>query len=120
MNKRNSSAGTKDEQRTTADSIPSASLEQNGMLGDVLGQLRRKDYFFRLENDETGYYLSIIDRKIYPRLWADNFQDNQECIICESADNMINRTVLAEKDWLVRFFGDTIDECISELHSWIS
>ena len=34
MNKRNFSAGTKDEQRTAAHSLPSASLVQNGMLGE--------------------------------------------------------------------------------------
>jgi hypothetical protein len=35
MNKRNSSAETTDEQRTAAESGTSASLEQNGLLGDV-------------------------------------------------------------------------------------
>jgi hypothetical protein len=37
MNKRNSSAGTNDEQRTAADSISSASLEQNGVLSAYCG-----------------------------------------------------------------------------------
>lgn len=36
MNKKELSAGTNDEQRTTADSIPSASLEQNGVLSAAL------------------------------------------------------------------------------------
>ena len=40
MNKRNFSAGTKDEQRTAADLLPSASLVQNGMLGE--GTVTRK------------------------------------------------------------------------------
>src|SRR5690242_9505289 len=42
MNKRNSSAGTKDEQRTDAESIPSASLEQNGLLGEGTGEKKEK------------------------------------------------------------------------------
>ena len=40
LNKRNFSAGTKDEQRTAADLLPSASLVQNGMLGE--GTVTRK------------------------------------------------------------------------------
>lgn len=36
MNKRNSSARTAAEKRTEVESIPSASLEQNGMLGEVV------------------------------------------------------------------------------------
>jgi hypothetical protein len=42
MNKKNSSAGTTDEQRTAADSIPSASLAQNGVLAVCPVRVQRK------------------------------------------------------------------------------
>ncbi len=40
MNKNELSAGTTDEQRTAAESIPSASLVQNGMLQAVRAIIR--------------------------------------------------------------------------------
>jgi len=39
MNKNELQVGTKDEQSTTADFIPSASLVQNGLLAEVPGRL---------------------------------------------------------------------------------
>lgn len=81
--------------------------------------LHKKEIFFRFENDEEGFYLSIIDRQHYPRIWADNFQDAPKGIIAESVENVINRTVLAEKDWELRLFGKTIEDLLLELQSFI-
>jgi hypothetical protein len=53
MNKRNSSAGTNDEQRTAADSISSAILEQNGMLAEVL-LLLEKEYKEAISHQKHG------------------------------------------------------------------
>ena len=57
-------------------------------MKDIFNWLHQKEVFFRFENNEDGFYLSIIDRKTYPRVWADNFQDNKIEVIAESADNI--------------------------------
>jgi hypothetical protein len=80
--------------------------------------LHKREVFFRFENDEDGYILSIIDRSGYPRVWADNFRDGQMRIIAESADNTINRTVMGEKDWIARFTVETIEQCVVEFNEW--
>ena len=90
------------------------------VLGDVLSRLHKADYHFRLEDDEEGFYLSIIDRQVYPRIWADNFQDNGDKIICETPDNLLQRTVIADKDWNERWFGESIDECLYKAYEWMS
>lgn len=80
----------------------------------ILTEMHNKETYFRLENDETGFYLSIIDRSKYPRIWADNLQSGSVAIIAESADNLINRTISSEQDWAARFHGETIQECFKE------
>lgn len=88
------------------------------LQGNILEVLREKEIYFRLESDEDGFYLSIIDRKVYPRIWADKFQDGKIEIIAESVDNIINKTILAEKDWSERFTGETINDCIQQVIEW--
>lgn len=82
------------------------------MLEDILKVLHDREIFFRFENDEEGYYLSIIDRQQYPRIWADNDKNCKTKIIAETIEHVIDKTVLAEKDWEERFFGKTIRELI--------
>lgn len=83
----------------------------------TLSLFHQRDVFFRFENDEEGFYLSIIDRKKYPRVWVDNDKEGTE-IIAETVDNIINRTIPAEKDWEERFFGKTINDCLAEYNKW--
>lgn len=90
------------------------------LLGDVLSRLHKAEYHFRLEDDEEGYYLSIINRQIYPRIWADNFQGNEDKIMAETTDNLLNRTIPAEKDWYERWFGESVDECLYQAYEWMS
>jgi len=97
-----------------------ATLAAIPLLGDVLSRLHNGEYHFRFEDDESGFYLSIIDRKVYPRVWADNFQDGKIEIIAETSDNILNRTVLAEKDWSERWFGESVDECLYQAYEWMS
>jgi hypothetical protein len=89
-------------------------------LLELIGLLHGKDLHFRLEDDENGFYLSIIDRSKYPRVWADNFQSQQSFIVAETVENIINKTVLAENDWLVRCEGETLDECVEECYNWLT
>jgi len=103
-----------------ADVLPSAQVLPNPVLCDVLSRLHNAEYHFRFEDDESGFYLSIINRKVYPRVWADNFQDGQIEIIAETSDNILNRTVLAEKDWSERWFGESVDECLYQAYEWMS
>jgi hypothetical protein len=84
----------------------------------LLTLFHKRDIFFRLENDEDGYYLSIIDRGCYPRIWVDKFQEDQPAVIAQTVDNLINKNILAEKDWRTRFHGETIEECIEEFNKW--
>lgn len=50
-------------------------------MGKILETLHEKELHFRLEDDEEGYYLSIIDRKKYPRVRVDNMAEGVEMII---------------------------------------
>ena len=89
-----------------------------GLLPELFNELHQCEMYFRFENNDDGYILSIIDRKIYPRVWADNFQDQQITVITETPENIINKTVLAGKDWTERFYGESIIECISQAIDW--
>jgi len=88
-------------------------------LISILNILHQKDIHFRLENDEEGFYLSIIDREIYPRIWADNYHDNRNKIFAETTENLLNRTVLAGKDWSVRFYGDSVDKVFFKCYEFL-
>ena len=88
-------------------------------IENLIDELNKKEFYLRIENDEKGFYLSIIDRKIYPRVWADNFKTSKEEMITESTEHLIQRSVSgSEKDWIVRFDGD-LQECIEECFKWI-
>lgn len=87
-------------------------------LINLFNSLQAKEVFFRLENDDEGFCLSIIDRSKYPRVWIDNFHDRQVEVIAETVDNIINKTIFTEKDWQARFTCTTIDECIIEFEKW--
>jgi len=93
----------------------------NVPLGDVLSRLHKAEWWFRLEDDENGFYLSIINRGIYPRIWADSHANGDIKVICESAENILNRTIaISEKDWSERWSGETIDECLYQAYEWMS
>ena len=97
------------------------SIPSNLLLCDVLERLHKAEIFFRMEDAEEGYYISIINRQIYPRVWVDNFANEDVEVICESAENILNRTVAkSEKDWSERFFGETIDEVVKKVNDWMS
>lgn len=83
---------------------------------DILSNLHKNGTFFRVEDDEDGYYISIINRQIYPRVWADIFANGDTKVIAETAENILNRTVaISEKDWSERFFGETIEEALNKV-----
>jgi hypothetical protein len=88
-------------------------------LPELLILLHSKDLHFRLEDDENGFYISIIDRSKYPRVWIDNFQKRQTVVVAETVDHVINKTILADNDWLARFEGETLDECLLECRNWL-
>lgn len=83
-------------------------------LQELLEVMNKSETFFRLENDENGFYLSIIDRQKYPRIWADNLNDSSE-IIAESAENLLNRYTTGGRDWSERFFGENIGDLLPKL-----
>jgi hypothetical protein len=89
------------------------------VLCDVLSRLHKAGWHFRLEDDEEGFYLCIINRQVYPRIWSDNFQDNEDKIIYETPENLLERTVMAEKDWSERWFGQSVDECLYQAYEWM-
>jgi len=90
-------------------------------LDNLVLELNKKELFFRIENDEELIYLSIIDRTIYPRVWTDSFKDHSATIITESATNLLERSVSgSEIDWLVRFNGETIQDCVNQCSEWIN
>jgi hypothetical protein len=89
-------------------------------IEELFDILSKKEMYLRLENDEENYYLSIIDRSRYPRVWADNFQRQQSFIEAETTEHLLERTVLAECDWMASFEGQTIDECVTECENWLS
>lgn len=95
-------------------------MEANELIkvGELLIKLSNQD--FRLENDEEGFYFSIIDRQVYPRIWADNFCDGKNIIIAETPENILNRTVLIGKDWITRFFGTTLLEVLTKADEHIT
>ena len=87
---------------------------------DAFDEIHKMGYHFRFEDDEEGFYLSIINREEYPRIWVDNFAAGKNDIISETPDHVLERSVLAEKDWSERFFGETIDDCLYKLNKWMS
>jgi len=95
----------------------------SAILGNVLSRLHKAEWWFRLEDDENGFYLSIIDRQIYPRIWADSHAngDVDVDVICESAENILNRTIaISGQDWTERWFGETMEECLYKAYDWMS
>ncbi len=94
-------------------------LEDADKWISVMNELHRRDLHYRLEDDENGYYLSIINRKKYPRVWADNFKDTTHEIIIESTDHLIERNTIGERDWSQRFTGETLKECFEDCEKWL-
>ena len=97
------------------------SKSEHFTLNYLISELNKKELFFRIENDEELIYLSIIDRTIYPRVWTDSFKDNSATIITESDTNLLERSVSgSEIDWLVRFNGKTMQDCINQCVQYIN
>lgn len=85
------------------------------LLVNFFNKCKKEEVYFRFENDEDGYYLCIINRQIFPRVWADNLNDSAT-IIAESEESLINRTVLGEIDWKHRFSGTSLQDCINQFN----
>lgn len=76
----------------------------------------------RIENEpETNeVYLTIVDRKGYPRLWIDNDMCGTE-IIAETVENiLLKNNPFLEKDWEIRFSGSNLTECINQYNNYIN
>jgi len=76
----------------------------------------------RIENETTSdeVYLTIVDRKLFPRLWIDNDLDGAKTI-AESVDHLLlKNNPLLEKDWTVRFIGDSIEDCINQYNTYLN
>lgn len=78
-------------------------------IEEIFTFLNDREIFFRFENDEDGYYLSIIDRKQYPRVWADKMREGKVEMLAETTDSLISRTTIGDKDWTHRFDDQTIE-----------
>lgn len=84
--------------------------------------LTERHEFYRLENDDNGFYLSIIDRSqrdIYPRVWADNSRDGS-VVIAQSKEAFLNDNFLSSKDWSARFFGENIIELSIKVYDYFN
>lgn len=74
----------------------------------------------RIENEpETGeVFLTIVNRSNYPRLWIDNDMAGHH-IVAETVESTLHRNnPLLEKDWEVRFVGNTIQDCVDQYNLW--
>lgn len=87
------------------------------LLVNFFNKCKKEEVYFRFENDEDGYYLCIINRQVFPRVWADNLNDSAT-IISESEESLINRTVLGEIDWKHRFSGTSLQDCINQFNDY--
>jgi hypothetical protein len=87
-------------------------------LDKLLAALHTNEIFHRLENDEEGFYLSIINRQVFPRVWADTQNDGQFEVLAESTEHLLERTVLHSKDWQARFSSETIEGLIPQVIEW--
>ena len=86
------------------------------LLWPMLEIMKQRWYSYRLENDEEGYYFSIIDMQSYPRLWIDNATGGNVEIVCESLEHEISRkTQQIEKDWSKRFFDTTLNWLVTQV-----
>lgn len=106
----------------TSDDLHKIIFEQKKIINleNLINELNKKEFYLRIENDEEGYYLSVIDRKVYPRVWVDNFKNDKDKIITESTEHLIQRSISgSDKDWIVRFNGKQLQECIEECFKWI-
>jgi hypothetical protein len=88
------------------------------MFIETLESLHANEMFFRLEDDEQGYYLSLIDRQYYPRVTADNLNDGYK-IVMENTNNLLERTMIGGKDWIIRFTGETIEDVFNQLNEYL-
>lgn len=88
-------------------------------LARLMWQFAEAGHFFRFENDdENKFAFSIIDRQQYPRVWADNFEAMEHVIVEESDMHAIDRIIMSNNDWLVRFYGD-IDFVLNGITNWV-
>lgn len=74
----------------------------------------------RLENEHGEmFYLTIVDRSKYPRLWIDNFTDNEFTVIEESTNHLLARNnPMLEKDWIIRFEGVDFHSLVKQYNEW--
>lgn len=86
-------------------------------LGHIFEQLKEKNLNYRFETNDEEYRLSIINRQIYPRVWIDDFK-NGATIIVETDQNLQERILMSDVDWIVRFSG-TLDEIVFECTKWL-
>lgn len=84
-------------------------------------KLHEKEIFFRFENDEFGFYISIIDRMSYPRVWVDN-DNSRLCgkILTESTESNVKKSTMPGVDWEERFHSETIDGLIEQVEGYLT
>jgi len=84
----------------------------------IFTYLQNTDRPYRFESDDSGFHLSIVDRKVYPRCWVDNESEGNVKIIEESSDHFLNRELpTLKKDWRQRFEGETIEELVNDFNT---
>jgi len=90
MNKRNSSAGTKDEQRTTADDSTSASLVQNGLLS--------ADAVTKISNTALRDFYKL--HSLIGRIDANYMQDNNNPMRADNHTKIIAEAQQICQKWI--------------------
>jgi hypothetical protein len=87
---------------------------------EIIKELNRREVFFRIENNDDGFWITHIDRSKFPRIWVDNNTDNAPTMLAETVEHTLQRcSPLAEKDWRERFFNEDYDQLIKEFAEYI-
>ena len=99
--------------------------DERSKLSSVLQRLHNAGYSWRFENEvddsNAGFYLSIIDRTVYPRLWKDNDLDGSFNILVQSDQVLLEKAMSgSEKDWSERWSSNSIDGCLFLAYEWMS
>ncbi len=89
-------------------------------LSNILKQLRIMYVFYRLENDEEGFYFSIIDRQVYPRLWQDKRMEDGVTMIAETEEHLLKSLSYTDKDWSDRMFAETMEDLLPLIQIYIT
>lgn len=84
---------------------------------EIINDLNNREIFFRIENNDDGFWITHIDRSMFPRIWMDNAVDGRVTIIVESDEHMLQRnSPLPEKDWKQRVFNADFYTALNEFY----